>query len=136
MYGCFSNFSRHSFEVNGKQYKTSEHYFQSKKFEGTSHEDDVINAPTAMECAKIGRDRNRPLRNDWEQIKDDIMREAIRFKFTNHEDIKEILLSTGEDELVEDSPIDYYWGIGADGTGKNMLGKLLMELRTDLKNRS
>jgi ribA/ribD-fused uncharacterized protein len=64
------------------------------------------------------------------------MREAIRFKFTNHEDIKEILLSTGEDELVEDSPIDYYWGIGADGTGKNMLGKLLMELRTDLKNRS
>lgn len=60
------------------------------------------------------------------------MREAIRFKFTNHEDIKEILLSTGEDELVEDSPIDYYWGIGADGTGKNMLGKLLMELRTDL----
>ncbi len=56
-------------------------------------------------------------------------------KFQTHRDIRDILLSTGNAEIVENSPIDFYWGCGADGSGKNMLGKILMEVRDILLHR-
>jgi ribA/ribD-fused uncharacterized protein len=62
------------------------------------------------------------------------MRIAVRQKFHTHQDIRQILLDTSDEELVEDAPSDYYWGIGVDGSGKNMLGKLLMEVRQALSN--
>lgn len=63
------------------------------------------------------------------KFKDDIMRQAVLCKFQTHRDIRDILLSTGNAEIVENSPIDFYWGCGADGSGKNMLGKILVEVR-------
>lgn len=77
----------------------------------------------------MGRQRTLPLRYDWEQVKDDIMRKAVLCKFSTHGNIRDILLSTGDEEIVENSPIDFYWGCGSDGSGKNMLGKILMEVR-------
>ncbi len=77
----------------------------------------------------MGRDRKRPLRSDWEQVKDDIMRKVVLCKIETHADIRKVLLSTGNELIVENSPIDYYWGCGADGSGKNMLGLILMEVR-------
>lgn len=133
-YGCFSNFSRHHLFLKDKMWKTSEHYFQAQKFAGTSHEEELRLADSPMEVAKMGRDRKRPLRKDWEEVKDDIMREALRAKFTQNKDLKKILLETGDAELVEHTANDNYWGDGGDGSGKNMLGKLLMELREELKN--
>jgi len=132
-YGCFSNFSRHGFELNGKYWSTSEHYFQAQKFAGTEYEEEIRLAATAMEAAKFGRDRNKPLRKDWEQVKYNIMKEAVLAKFRTHDDIREILLSTGDSEIIEKTTDDYYWGCGSDGTGKNMLGKILMEVRAILK---
>jgi len=132
-YGCFSNFSRHGFELNGKYWSTSEHYFQAQKFAGTEYEEEIRLAATAMEAAKFGRDRNKPLRKDWEQVKYSIMKEAVLAKFRTHDDIREILLLTGDSEIIEKTTDDYYWGCGSDGTGKNMLGKILMEVRAILK---
>lgn len=132
-YGCFSNFSRHGFELDGKYWKTSEHYFQAMKFEGTKYEDQVREARSPKDAATLGRRRDFPLRKDWESIKDDVMRRAVLKKFQTHEDIRNILLDTGDDDLVENAPSDYYWGCGKDGTGKNMLGKILMEIRETLK---
>lgn len=133
-YGCFSNFSRHHIFLKDKIWKTSEHYFQAQKFAGTKHEEELRLADSPMEVAKMGRDRKRPLRRDWEEVKDNIMREALRAKFTQNKDLKKILLETGDAELVEHTANDNYWGDGGDGSGKNMLGKLLMELREELKN--
>lgn len=82
----------------------------------------------------MGRDRQRPLRLDWEQVKDDIMRRAVLRKFETHADLRDILLSTGDEPIVENSPIDYYWGCGADGSGKNMLGQILVEVRDILRH--
>jgi len=135
-YGCFSNFSRHSFELDGKQWPTSEHYFQAQKFAGTPHEEEVHAAPSPKEAANRGRDRSRPLRTDWEEAKDDVMHRAVRAKFEQNADIQEVLLGTGDREIVEDTTHDYYWGCGTDGTGKNMLGKILMEVRTILRERT
>jgi N-glycosidase YbiA len=66
-------------------------------------------------------------------VKDNIMRKAVLCKFETHGDIREILLSTGDEEIVENSPIDYYWACGKDGSGKNMLGIILMEVRDKLR---
>lgn len=133
-YGCFSNFSRHPLFLKDKVWKTSEHYFQAQKFAGTKHEEELRLAHSPMEVATMGRDRKRPLRKDWDKTKDDIMREALRAKFTQNEELKKILIETGGAELVEHTANDNYWGDGGDGSGKNMLGKLLMELREELRS--
>lgn len=131
-YGGFSNFSRHGFELDGKYWKTSEHYFQAMKFEGTEYEDKVREARSPKEAANLGRRRDFPLRKDWEAIKDDVMRRAVLKKFQTHDELSELLLATGDEDIVENAPSDYYWGCGADGSGKNMLGKILMEIRNTL----
>ncbi|NET03026.1 MAG: NADAR family protein [Sphaerospermopsis sp. SIO1G2] len=128
-YACFSNFSPHGFVLDNLYWPTSEHYFQAQKFIGTPYLEQIRLLKTPKDAKKIGRKTSLPLRSDWENVKDDIMRKAVLCKFTTHADIQEILLSTGEEELVENSPIDFYWGCGADGSGKNMLGKILMEVR-------
>lgn len=134
-YGCFSNFSAHGIELKGIWWPTSEHYFQAQKFAGTPHEEQVQRAKTPKQAAEMGRDRSRPLRADWEQVKDDVMREAVLAKFVRHHDIQQILLSTGDEELIEATTNDYYWGCGTNKTGKNMLGKILMEVRSEIQER-
>ena len=131
-YGEFSNFSAHPFKLNGRVWPTSEHYFQAQKFSGTEHEETVHNAKTPSMAAKLGRSRSLPLRTDWETVKDDVMRTALRAKFEQHPKLKSLLLSTGDAELIEHTRNDSYWADGGDGTGKNRLGILLMELRAEL----
>ncbi|WLR41721.1 NADAR domain-containing protein [Bacillus carboniphilus] len=133
-YGCFSNFSSYGFEIDKQFWLTSEHYFQAQKFAGTNYEEQIRRAVSPMEAAIMGRDRNKPLRTDWEEVKDDVMRLAVLSKFTTNNDIQEILLSTGNKIIVEKTSNDYYWGCGKDGSGKNMLGKILMEVRDQLRN--
>ncbi|MBE9050417.1 NADAR family protein [Nostocales cyanobacterium LEGE 11386] len=132
-YGCFSNFSSHGFELDNLYWYTSEHYFQAQKFIGTFHVEQIRLVKTPKDAAKMGREKSRPLRQDWEKVKDDVMRKAVRRKFETHKDIRDILLSTDNEEIVENSPIDFYWGCGADGSGKNMLGIILMEVREILR---
>jgi N-glycosidase YbiA len=134
-YGEFSNFSPHGFELDGKYWATSEHFFQAQKFVGTPHEDEVRKAKSPMIAARMGRSRQRPLRKDWEKVKDDVMRRAVLRKFETHAALRDILLGTGDEQLVENAPGDYYRGCGEDGSGKNMLGQILMEVRETLRNR-
>jgi ribA/ribD-fused uncharacterized protein len=128
-YGCFSNFSAHGFDLDGHWWPTAEHYYQAQKFAGTRDADVIRNAATPSQAAHLGRDPSRPLRRDWERVKDDVMRRAVAAKFTAHPDIRAVLLATGDEYIVEDSPTDKYWGRGRDGTGKNMLGRILMHTR-------
>lgn len=134
-YGCFSNFSPHSFELNRFEWPTSEHYFQAQKFVDTPYAEKIRQATTASQAAKMGRSRSYPLRPDWEKIKDQIMFQGVLRKFETHADIRAVLLGTGEETLVENSPKDYYWGCGADGSGQNKLGLVLMRVRTFLRSR-
>jgi ribA/ribD-fused uncharacterized protein len=66
-------------------------------------------------------------------VKVQVMREAVLAKFTQHDDLRALLLSIGETNLVEHSRNDSYWGDGGDGSGKNMLGRILMEIREQLR---
>ena len=84
-----------------------------------------------MMAARMGRDRKRPLRRDWESVKDRIMRDAVLAKFTQHDELRLVLLDTGDAKIVEHTENDSYWG---DGSGKNMLGIILMETRETLRD--
>jgi ribA/ribD-fused uncharacterized protein len=128
-FGEFSNFAAFPVRLKGVEWPTTEHYFQAQKFAGTPHEDDVRQADSPMNAAKMGRERSRPLRPDWEAVKDNVMREAVLAKFEQHPRLLGLLLSTGDAEIVEHTKNDAYWGDGGDGSGKNMLGRILMEVR-------
>lgn len=135
-YGCFSNFSRHKVKLDGKLWQTSEHYFQAQKFngvkDGEKHIKDVFKAKGPSQAARIGRDRKRPLRKDWEGVKDEVMFKVCFAKFSQDEHLRKTLLETGDAILVEHTENDSYWGDGGDGSGKNMLGKTLMRVREEL----
>jgi N-glycosidase YbiA len=133
-YGCFSNFSAHAIRLKGMMWATSEHYFQAQKFAGTEREQEVRFAKSPSVAARLGRSREHPLRPDWESVKDAIMREAVLAKFTQHADLRQILLNTGTAVLVEHTANDAYWGDGGDGSGRNMLGQILMSVRDELRS--
>ncbi|GAA4444498.1 NADAR family protein [Novipirellula rosea] len=132
-YGEFSNFAAFSIKLKGKRWPTSEHYFQAQKFKDVGHQEEIRKAKTPMIAARLGRDRKKKLRRDWDSIRDNVMREAVLAKFTQHDELKTILLATGEAKLVENTANDAYWGDGGDGSGKNMLGRILMEVRDKLR---
>jgi ribA/ribD-fused uncharacterized protein len=130
-YGEFSNFAPYPVKLKNRVWPTTEHYFQAQKFADTEHEDTIRTQKSPMIAARMGRNRKLPLRRDWESAKDNIMREALRAKFTQHPELKRLLMETGHAVLVEHTRNDSYWGDGGDGTGKNRLGQLLMELRAE-----
>lgn len=133
-YGVFSNFSPHPITVDDVRWPTSEHYFQAQKFAHSPDDMEAVRRSTTPGiAAKKGRDRGRPLRADWEEVKDDAMRVALYAKFTQHPALKQLLLATGDRDIVERTTYDYYWGCGTKGWGKNMLGVLLVELRQRLR---
>lgn len=132
-YGCFSNFAAYPIKLNGKVWPTSEHFFQAQKFEDEEHREAIRKDKSPMIAARMGRDRKKKLRRDWESVKVSIMTEAVRAKFTQHEELRTILLATGEAKIVEHTENDSYWGDGGDGSGKNMLGQILMRVRAELR---
>jgi ribA/ribD-fused uncharacterized protein len=134
-YGIFSNFSPHSITIDGKRWPTTEHYFQAQKFAGTDPAQfaAIRAAKSPMIAARLGRDRKAKLRRDWESVKDDVMRAAVLAKFRTHEDARQLLLSTGDQQIIEDTTADHYWGCGTRGTGRNRLGQILEEVRAQLR---
>ena len=132
-YGCFSNFAPYPLVLNEQVWLTAEHYFQAQKFAGTEHAELIRQEASPMIAARMGRDRTKPFRPDWESVKDVIMREAVHAKFSQHMDLRAILVGTGDAEIVEHTTNDSYWGDGGDGSGKNMLGRILMEVREELR---
>lgn len=130
----FSNMSRHTIEMDGEIWLSVEHYFQAQKFPSSPHQDAIRRAKLPSVAAWLGQTREVPLRADWESVKDDMMRKGVRAKFTQHPELRTLLLSTGETVLIEHSASDGYWGDGGDGSGKNTMGKILMEIRQELRS--
>jgi len=156
-HGALTNFSPHEICVHDADkvsdmdpsttWPSVEHFYQASKFDvrqGTqgSEEAEEIRAsigaaPSPEEAARIGRtyERTRPdlVYQDWTTRKVPVMEAAIRAKFTQHNAPRRALLNTGRRRLVEDSVVDSYWGGGRDRGGLNHLGRLLMELREELR---
>ena len=111
--------------------KTVEHYFQYMKTPSMEEGAGILSANTPGEAKRLGRKCH--LRKDWEQVKDEVMLTALRKKFTIPE-LKKKLIATGDKELVEGNLWhDCFWGV-CEGVGQNKLGKLLMQVREEIKN--
>lgn len=132
-YWGLSNFAPPGFEADGVFWPTVEHYFQAQKFEHDEVKERIRRAASPKDARGLGQSRSHPIRADWDAIREGVMLKALRLKF-NTPTASQLLLSTADHELVESSPYDYFWGSGQDGTGQNKLGRLLMQLRTELQN--
>lgn len=132
-YAEFSNFAPYGVELDGLYWPTVEHYFQAQKFHDMDYRARIHRCRRPKDAKTLGRTRDIPLRSDWEEIKDGVVLEAVRKKFQTHPHPRDMLLGTGEELIVENAPMDPYWGCGADGTGLNKLGKILMQVRDELR---
>jgi N-glycosidase YbiA len=134
-YGYFSNFSDHPIEYNGATWPTSEHAFQAAKFHDETYREKIRAAKTPSGAFRLGRSRKVPIRADWDQVKADIMREIIMAKFTQHRDLMEALVATGDRPIVKFTSRDKYWAASFKGghlVGQNMLGKILCDVRREI----
>jgi len=130
-YRFLSNFYMVPIELGNVQYESSEHAYQAAKTKDKKMRKKIARQPTAWQAKQLGQEIE--LREDWEERKVEIMYRILRAKFTQHKKLKEMLLATGDAELIEGNTWqDYFWGV-CQGKGKNMLGKLLMLLRIELK---
>lgn len=133
-YGFLSNFAPYGVALDDFYWPTVEHYFQAQKFpDFPNHQAKIARAKTPKQAKALGWERSVKLRSDWEAVKDAVMKKALLKKFQTHSQICERLLATEAENLVENAPSDYYWGCGADGSGQNRLGALLMEVRSELR---
>ncbi len=134
-YSVFSNFAYVPFYWNGRLCKTLEHPYQASKFpDHPEYQEKIYSTKNPADAYRLSQTEEYCIRSDWKKVKLDIMRELLYEKFIQNEDLKEMLLATGDRTLIEDSSSNYYWGCGKNGTGKNMLGILLMELREKFRD--
>lgn len=135
-YGAFSNLYRRDVEFEGEVFITAEHAYQAGKARKPAVRQWLLAAPSPSLLAMAAHGLYWwDVRSDWSKIKFDRMRAVLKAKFTQHKDLRELLLSTGQARLVEtatvDNAVNRLWG-EVNGKGKNMLGTLLMELRNEL----
>jgi N-glycosidase YbiA len=131
-YGYFSNFSPHDIELDGLHWPTVEHYYQAQKFLGSELEylmAKIRSANSPELAAAIGRAPGHLPSIDWPQRKLAVMEKALHQKFNAHLDLRQLLLDTKNATIIEDSPVDYFWGCGLDRSGSNHLGRILMQIR-------
>ena len=129
-YGCFCNFAPYPVEIGGRMWKTTEHYYHAQRFAGTEYEEVISEIKTPFQAKVIAKSGIYPRRKDWFDVKFDIMMTAVRAKFEQHNDLRDILISTGAAILKEHTGLDHYWADGGDGSGRSRLGEVLMIVRS------
>lgn len=132
--GYLANYSNHGFYKNGVYYKTVEHYYQSEKFSDCNLKKKIISCNTPKEASTIGRDRNNIRVEDFTSLKIDVMREGIYLKFSQNNDIRTKLIETGSRLIREMSVKESFWGVGPTKRGDNFIGKILMDVRSQVRN--
>ena len=138
-YGAFSNLYRRSIIFEGETFTTSEHAYQAGKARKPEVRDWILSAPSPALVAMAAHGLYYwDIVPGWSRTKFDRMRGVLRAKFTQHNDLQKLLLSTEDARLVEsatvDNEVNRLWG-EVNGKGRNMLGELLMELRADLRQK-
>ena len=142
-----SNMFEASMQVDGITFPTVEHYFQwskAKMFGDAEIEKKILATASPKSVKSYGKKVKEFKKEEWEAKKDNVMKIALKAKFTQHPELRKKLQETGTRPLAEANPRDKYWGIGTSSDtskakdpskwpGKNVMGKLLAELRTELQ---
>ncbi len=131
-YAFLSNFYPCIIEFDGEKYRSVEHAYQAAKSNNQYDRKIIREAKSAGEAKKLGR--NVKLRKDWENVKISVMHDLLKSKFSDQFLALE-LLNTGDADLIEVNTWgDKFWG-QVRGYGKNKLGRLLMLIRKELKDK-
>lgn len=147
--GPFSQWADQGFTKSGIRYDTAEHWMMAEKaklFNDKKAFQKIINARSPKIAKSIGREIKNFNEKIWAKHRYDIVLAGNRYKFTQSEEYKNILLATGDKILVEASPVDTIWGIGLaednplvldprNWNGLNLLGFVLTDLRKELKSK-
>jgi len=136
-----SHFWSSPIRLDDRDWPTVEHYYQAQKSLDPAYREAVHRAATPDKAKRLSVSwfkaaTGRAPRDDWQDIKVDVMRRADEAKFRQNMELAELLLTTGSAELIEDSPHDAFWGTGEDGSGLNWAGRVLMEVREKLRARA
>lgn len=131
-YYFLSNFSSFAITWEGDTYMTTEHVYQSEKFEDKKIKIEIRNASSSHDALRIAKKHRSEYRKEWDDVKLGIMKSILVEKVKQHEYIREKLLESGDREIFENSPVDDFWGWGNTKDGANHLGKLWMEIRSEL----
>jgi ribA/ribD-fused uncharacterized protein len=134
-YDFLSNFYPSVITLDDMDFSTVEHAFQAAKTDDSDERRMIQLAPLPARAKQVGRKVS--LRPDWEDVKYDIMHDLVQQKFTRHADLRQMLLDTGDADLIEGNNWnDRTWGMTkskqGEYIGKNWLGKILMQVRDTL----
>jgi ribA/ribD-fused uncharacterized protein len=102
------------------------------KFEKGELRDSIRSADHPAKAAKLAKANRKLVRKDWSQVRQLMMTRAVYTKCRTHREVADLLLSTGDKHIVDTTMYDYYWGVGRDGRGHNVFGKVLMAVRDKL----
>ncbi len=146
--GCFSNWFRRKFVVDGREYRFVEQYMMAEKaklFRDWERYEAILRSTQPWECKELGRNVTPFDSSAWDAVKVDVVKAASRAKYEQNPDLMAKLLETGDAVLAEASPRDTVWGIGLEAAaaaetppsewpGRNLLGRILMELRSEFRS--
>lgn len=130
-----SNFSAFTVEHDGELWPTAEHAYQASKFYFHQGEirDQIRSARSPHEAKRIAHAFDNEKRDTWEKEKISVMVQILWAKFHQHPYIQEVLLKTGEREIIENSHEDAFWGWGPDKNGQNYLGRIWTHIRSSFR---
>ena len=145
----FSQWAYGPFVLHGTTYNCAEQYMMACKarlFGDTDALEKIMATDSPSEQKALGRQVRGFKVDVWEKVAKKYVTEANVAKFSQNEEFKKILLSTGERMIVEASPVDRIWGIGLDSSdpavfdlnrwrGHNWLGLCIMEARDIIRGR-
>lgn len=133
-YYLFSNFSAHAVLFENKLYPTAEHAYQAAKFIDEQIKEKIRNAKSPSEAKKLSNIIYKEKKNKRPpEVKLNLMYNIVKEKVLQHDDVRETLIGTENNELVEDSQDDNFWGSGKEGNGQNQMGKILMKIRKEVQ---
>ena len=129
-----SNFAPLDVSYDGEIWPTVEHAFQAAKCVRADDRRKVADAASPAIARRIGK--RVELRSGWDDMRRELMVALCRDKLARHAELRERIVATGDEDLVHEAPWDSFWGSGRTGKGRNELGKVYMELRSEISSRS
>lgn len=132
-FDALNNFSAHQVKILGKHFPTAEHAYQWRKYSENQPKiaKQILETGSPEEAQRVAHRYKKLVPREWHERKVSVMEDILRVKLAQHEDVREVLKRIGKRRIVENSPVDDFWGCGPEGDGENMMGVLWMKIRSE-----
>jgi len=128
-----STSSSHPILLEEKNWLTCEHYFNANIVSSARIAEQIEQAPSALSAHELASPWFRRKRSDWKKLRAVLMTRALYTKVQMYPEVREALMETGDNKIIETSLYDYFWGVGRDQRGENQLGQIWMNIRQKLR---